>query len=278
MDRLNVFRSIAAKAHQGEMAFPVNVRASFKIKQAIDDPDCALDVLARLIGSDPLLSARLVALANAAVYRRAGVETTTVRAAIMRLGFRPAQSALTAIIVRQFSSAVTHPMLRVASDRLWRHTVYVAALAHIIARQSGSVDPETAMFAGLVHEIGGFYLLASAEGFPGLLDLHAEDWEDYGVTLIARGVMQALAVPDCIREAVECIWHGMGAMPPASLADVLALADHLAPISSPLSGRSRAMANGSNDALGFAIGLDAVNSLLEESAQEVDSLVAALLH
>lgn len=278
MDRLDVLRSIATKAHQGDMAFPVSVRASFKIKQAIDDPDCALDMLVRLIGSEPLLSVRLVALANAAVYRRTGVEATTVRTAVMRLGFRPAQNALTAVMVRQFSSAVTHPMLRAASDRLWRHTVYVAALAHIIARRSGTVDPETAMFAGLVHEIGGFYLLACAEGFPGLLDLHAADWEDYGVTLIARGVMQALAVPECVREAVDCIWHGMGALPPASLGDVLALADHLAPISSPLTGRSRAMANGSNDALGFVIGLDAENSILEASAQEVHSLVAALLH
>jgi HD-GYP domain-containing protein (c-di-GMP phosphodiesterase class II) len=52
---------------------------------------------------------------------------------------------------------------------LWEHSAQVAALSRVIARKITKVDPETAMFAGIVHEVGNFYLLSRAEEFPSLL-------------------------------------------------------------------------------------------------------------
>ena len=46
----------------------------------------------------------------------------------------------------------------------------MAALAHVLSRRVSHVDAETAMFAGIVHEVGGFYLLSRAEEFPALLE------------------------------------------------------------------------------------------------------------
>lgn len=64
MNRLDAFRHIAAQADQGDLAFPTNVQASLRLQQTLNDPDCHVDAAARLIQSDPLLSARAVALAN----------------------------------------------------------------------------------------------------------------------------------------------------------------------------------------------------------------------
>lgn len=277
MDKLEVFRMIAAQASRGDLAFPTNVNASLKLQQTLDYPDCHLEAAAKLVQAEPLLAARTVAIANAAAYNRSNAEITNVRSAVMRLGFQTLRSLVAALIVRQFAGTITDPALRAQSDQLWVHTAHVAALAQVIARRVTHVDPETAMFAGIVHEIGGFYLLSRAGEFPGLLDGGAEVWVEYGEAIIGRGVLKQLAVPDSVMKAVEALWHGFRALPPETLGDTLLLANDLAPVGSPLHQRPGATTMQTASTIDFAVGGGTLNSILDESAEEVQSLTAALL-
>lgn len=278
MDRVEAFKSIAASAHQGKLAFPTNIDASLKIKRALDDPDCHLVQAAKLVSGEPLLSARVVALANSATFKRSEEAVTTVRAAVSQLGIGTVKSTLAAIIVRQFGASVADPLLQAQAVQLWKHTAHVASLAMVLARRATNIEPETAMFAGLMHEIGGFYLLSRARDFPGLLNVDADDWEDYGVVLIGRGVLKALEVPQPIVKAIEQLWHGIGALPPVTLGDTLALANYLAPFPSPFLGRGEVTTHDFRSEIDFAIGEETLGSILAESSAEVDSLATALLH
>jgi HD-like signal output (HDOD) protein len=89
---------------------------------------------------------------------------------------------VTAILARQLPRAPQSPAHRAVAARLWEHNAYVSALAKIIASRVTHQDAETALFAGMVHEIGGFYLISRAEDFPGLLEGEPADWlgEDSG--------------------------------------------------------------------------------------------------
>lgn len=275
MNRLEAFRSIAAEVHGGELRFPTNVEASLKIQRALEDPNCHLQEAAKLVSGDPLLSARTVAMANSVAYNRAGVEITSVPNAVMRLGFRTLRSLAASMVVQQIAGKVVDPDLHAKADQLWGHTVHVAALSQTIARRVTNIDPETAMFAGIIHEVGGFYLLSRAEDHPGLLDGDPEDWAAYGQTLIGRGVFKALAVPESIVTAVEVLWHGSGKLPPESLGDILQLAKTLAPVPSPLP--AGAASTIEPPTLDYAIGKGSLGELLAESDAEVRSLVAALM-
>jgi len=133
------------------------------------------------------------------------------------------------------------------------------------------------MFAGIVHEVGGFYLLSRAKDFPGLLDGDLEDWVEYGETKIGRGVLKQLAVPDSVTEAVEALWYGFRALPPETLGDTLLLANDLSPVPSPLQQRAGATNVESAATIDFIVGDGTLASILEESAEEVQSLTAALL-
>ena len=170
MDRLDTFKLIAAQAGRGELTFPTNVDATLKLQRALCDPGLHADAAARLVQAEPLLAARTVAIANSAAYNRFGNDVTNVRAAVQRVGFRTLSALAAAVIVRQLDSKITEPALRAKADQLWQHSAHVAALAQVIARRITLVDPETAMFAGIVHEVGGFYLLSRAAEYPGLLD------------------------------------------------------------------------------------------------------------
>jgi hypothetical protein len=277
MDRLSALKSIAAQASRGELSFPTNVDATLKLQRALTEPDCHTEMAARLVQAEPLLAARTVAIANSVAYNRAGHDVTNVRAAVQRVGFRTLGALAASVIVRQLASEILDPGLRAKADALWIHSAHVAALAQVIARRVSFVDPETAMFAGIVHEVGGFYLLSRAEEFPGLLDGGADEWIEHGEVAIGRGVLLKLGVPVPVMGAIEALWNGMRALPPETLGDTLLLANDLAPFPSPLHERPGATTLDSAATIDFTVGEGTLAQVLAESSEEVKSLTAALL-
>jgi HD-like signal output (HDOD) protein len=276
MDRLEALKSIAAQAGRGELTFPTNVDATLKLQRALLDPDCHVDAAARLVQAEPLLAARTVAIANSVSYNRSGHDVTNVRAAVERVGFRTLGALAAAVIVRQLDSEITDPAVRAKADQLWQHSAHVAALGQLIARRVSHVDPETAMFAGIVHEVGGFYLLSRAEEFPGLLDGDPEDWIEHGEVAIGRAVLHKLGVPAAVMGAIDALWTGIRALPPETLGDTLLLANDLALIASPLHQRAGATSQQAAATIDFTTGNGTLAQILEESAEDVRSLAAAL--
>lgn len=277
MDRLSALKSIAAESGRGELSFPTSVNATLTLQRALGEPDFHIDEAARLVQAEPLLAARTVAIANSVAYNRSGNDVTNVRAAVQRVGFRTLGALAASVIVRQLASEIQDPALRAKADQLWAHSAHVAALAQVIARRVSFVDPETAMFAGIVHEVGGFYLLSRAEAYPGLLDGGADEWIEHGEVAIGRGVLLKLGVPVAVMGAIEALWNGMRALPPETLGDTLLLANDLAPVASPLLERPGATTPESAATIDFTIGAGTLAQVLEESAEEVKSLTAALM-
>lgn len=277
MNRLDVLHQLAAEAGRGELAFPTNVDATLKLQRALGDPSCHLEDAARLVQAEPLLAARAVAIANSAAYNRAGTDVTNVRAAVQRVGFRTLGALAASVIVRQLASEITDDALKAKADQLWRHSAHTAALAQVLARRVSRVDPETAMFAGIVHEVGGFYLLSRADQFPGLADDCTDEWIAHGEVAIGRGVLVKLGVPAPVMGAIEALWNGLRALPPETLGDTLLLANDLSPVGSPLHERPGATTAQAASTIDFTVGEGTLAKVLEESADEVRSLTAALL-
>jgi hypothetical protein len=276
MDRIDALKSIAAQAARGELSFPTNVDATLKLQRALSDPDCHIEEAARLVQTEPLLAARTVAIANSAAYNRNGSEVTNVRAAVQRVGFRTLGALAAAVIVRQLAGGILDPGLRAKADQLWQHSTHVAALSQVIAKRVSFVDPDTAMFAGIVHEVGAFYLLSRAAEFPGLLEGGADEWIEHGETMIGRGVLLRLGVPAPVMGAIEALWNGMRALPPETLGDTLLLANDLSPVPSPLLERPGMAGLQTAVTIDFAVGEGTLVRILQESEAEVAGLKAAL--
>lgn len=267
---------ISAEAARGGVVFPSRTEIALRVQRALDDPDCSIDQLSKLISAEPFLSARVVSMANSAAYNPSGRSMSDVRSAVSRLGFNTLRTLATAVIVRQMQGAAQSPAHRALATRLWEHTAHVAALARLIARRVTRQDPEAAFFAGIVHEVGGFYLISRASEFPGLLESELEAWHDNAEAALGRIVLQALEVPDTVRLAVETLWDGYLAMPAASLGDTLLLADQLSPVESPLAELSGMGNKGIAADIDLLVDGDTLSAILAESADEVASLIAAL--
>ncbi len=291
MDRHETLKIIAAEAGRGELTFPTSAKMALRIQQAIDDPDCQVETAARLIRAEPLVSARVVALANSMAFNRSGREITDVRVAVTLLGFHMVRALVTAVITRQMAGMSADRTHRALVAQLWEHTAHMAALAYVIARRVTRQDPETAMFAGVVHEVGGFYLLSRAKDFPGLMEGVDEgegEGEDVaegegegaiegeGEGVVGRAVLKALSVPEPVVAAIEALWQGYLAMPPTTLGDTLLLADQLAPVKSPLRQLLQKNREGKTAAIDMILEQETLVGILTESAKEVESLTEAL--
>ncbi|WP_028104892.1 HDOD domain-containing protein [Pseudoduganella violaceinigra] len=234
MEKLRDLAAIISDMQRGELVFPTSVNAALALQIALADPDCHDEGVTRRVLGEPVLAARAVALANAAVFRRHGAPAvTSARAAVARLGYRNLYSLAAAMVVRQFGARIRDKGLRERAEQLWKYSAHVAAIAYQVARHITRIDPDTALFAGIVHEAGNFYLLSQADQVPGLL-------EEMGARLgpvqeiVAREVLRKLQVPQAVAAAIISLRDGAISLPPSGLRDTLLLARHLCPVLSPV--------------------------------------------
>jgi HD-like signal output (HDOD) protein len=267
---MNALDKILAEVAQGEVNFPTHADVAFRVRLALDDPDIHLVRAAQIVQAEPLLAARVVAVANSIAFNPTNHAVADVRTAVTRLGIRFVRALATAVVMRQMAAGGRSAAHRALAERLWEHTAHVAALAHLLARQFLKGVSDVAMFAGIVHEVGGFYLISRTEGDPELLHNPALVTPEAEAT-IGRAVLAALAVPAEVVVAVESVWAKRApALPPANLGDLLCLANGLTPILSPLQGPD-------SPSLMFEPGGSEIFAeILEQSGEEMGALTSAL--
>lgn len=228
------YRAMEAELASGELDFPTSMDLGMRIRRALEDPDCGAEDVARLVNLEPLLAAHVVRIANSAMYHPSGADIADLRSAVMRIGVNNVKPLALSLITRQIAQSGT-PATRRAAEQLWRHTIEVAALAWAIAVEVPSVNAEQALYAGLVHKLGSFYLIARAKEYPELLaqDGELSDLVRYWSPRVSREVLIALGTPTTIADAVEESELFFEGWPPRSLSDVLYIANVSADTSDP---------------------------------------------
>ncbi|MEJ2609542.1 MAG: HDOD domain-containing protein [Candidatus Thiodiazotropha sp.] len=134
----------------------------------INDADSSASDLEKVISRDASLTARLIRYANSPLYR--GMNTiASIRPAITRIGFQRVKNAVYAVSMKEvFRTTVKDIEKRM--DRLWTHSVKVGAQAAMLAKEQHGLDPDIALVAGLVHDIGYIPLLIKACDYKELID------------------------------------------------------------------------------------------------------------
>jgi HD-like signal output (HDOD) protein len=197
------------------------------IRTALEDPACSSERLAEVVRTDPVLVARLLMSANSAFHNRAGIEITDLNLAISRLGFEVVRNTAITLAVEQIFSASQHEELKYAVKEVWINSLSLASMSFVVARNSGSVNPDNAFLCGLLHEIGKLYILTKAQDFPALMG----DEESLATVMqqwcasVGRSIVEAWGFSTEIADSLEIEEHlsdDTGAAP--SLVDVLFMA------------------------------------------------------
>lgn len=160
-----ILAELLSQLERDELVLPTLPEVALRIRDTIEDENASVGKLAKQISSDAALTARLVRVANSPLLR-ANRKIETLEAAITRMGNKMLRNIVNSIVMQQMFQAttdVTDKQLRI----LWEHSTQVAAISHALA-QFARLQPDQALLAGLVHDIGALPVLKYAEDAPEL--------------------------------------------------------------------------------------------------------------
>lgn len=160
--------SILEDLENDKLPLPTLPEVAIRVRSTVDDENASMGDIANIISTDPALSARIVQVANSALYQSAN-PAENVRAAVMRMGMDTVRNLTTSLVMKQMFQA-SHPVVDKYLRRTWKQSTDVAALSAIIAKHHTDLPSENALLAGLTHSIGVSPILVKAEDDGDLLE------------------------------------------------------------------------------------------------------------
>ncbi len=145
----------------GNLALPSLPSVAHRIQQAFAAKSVDTDVICTIIQSDPAITAKLIMIANSALYRtRAQIES--LHQAVVRLGLETTRKQVMTYAVRELFQGKS-PEMKQQMQKLWKHSQHVACLSRLMANHIKGFDVEQAQLAGLVHDLGEVAILQYAQ-------------------------------------------------------------------------------------------------------------------
>lgn len=152
-----VFTKIIQDFTAGKITPPVMPQVVRDVQSVIKRKSSTADDVANVIERDPVISLRLISVANSPVYR--GIqEIRNVREAIPRMGLKETLSIIVAISNKSLYET-DRTQFRIMMDKLWVHSLASAYGAKLISEHLKLPDSEKFFLMGLVHDIGKSLLL-----------------------------------------------------------------------------------------------------------------------
>jgi HD-like signal output (HDOD) protein len=139
---------LATEVSKGRVELPAFPDVATRVRKALADERVAPDQIARVVGSEAGLAARVMTLANSAALNRSGKNITELKTAINRIGHNNVRTAAVAFAISQLRRAEELKPISRELEGLWREATMVAALCHAIAARTPEVNSDEAMLAG----------------------------------------------------------------------------------------------------------------------------------
>lgn len=228
--RFKILEDIAAEMSE-DIVFPTCFDISLRLRNALRDPEISIDRIVEIVLVEPLICSRLIRQANVAA-RVSRNEVRDIPTAVHKLGLKAVRNITLAVAINQLVRSKELLPFSELSRRLWEHSIYTSSAAVVIARELSSVNPDEALLAGLVHDLGAFYMLYRAAQYeelrsrPDSLRYLISNWHES----IGEALLFALKLPQPLIEAAS--YHDEPRPPmlenPQTLGDVVYAANVLA--------------------------------------------------
>jgi HD-like signal output (HDOD) protein len=122
----------------------------------VEDPDCTASELTKILSTDTALAARVLKIANSAMFARQR-EITTLSQAIMVIGFKSLKGVIVAATLRQFQKK-----FGAIEKMVWEGSMASGMAASTIAKHLKKKYVEEIFLLGLLHSLGQIVLLVQA--------------------------------------------------------------------------------------------------------------------
>ncbi|MDD2881845.1 MAG: HDOD domain-containing protein [Rhodoferax sp.] len=154
MSSATLTRELVIKGSRSLPGFPVVIA---EIIAALDDPDGNFDLLVQAISRDPIISARVLSVANTAAMR--GTRDAEVFDIAMATALVGVDRVRHITLISSLNTFVAGASRSGMSSSFWQHSVAVGVSCEELARYIvAPVSPAAALVAGLLHDMGQLWL------------------------------------------------------------------------------------------------------------------------
>lgn len=132
-------------------SFPTPPAVALQVLQLAQDPDIGLGKVADTVSADPAIAAKVMRIANSAMYSRRR-QSTNLRQALIVLGLNATLTlALSFTLVATLKRNTTQGF---DFNAYWRRTVLASAWGKLLASETGRRDAEEIFLAALLQDLG----------------------------------------------------------------------------------------------------------------------------
>ena len=122
---------LAKEVSSGKVELPSFPDVAVRVRKVLADEAVANEQIARIVGSDAGLAARVLTLANSAALNRAGRAVADLKTAINRIGHNNVRTAAVSFAIAQLRRASELRNIAQDLERVWQEATLVAALAYL---------------------------------------------------------------------------------------------------------------------------------------------------
>ncbi len=161
-------KDLIADIKANKITLPALPEVALKARKLLNDKGTTSNQISKVISADVVITTRLLRVVNSTLYRTHN-QVEDVKMAITRLGNAHVRSLVTSLAMEQLYQAGLSNEVKKKLKENWKHSLHVAALSFVIARDYTELSPDEAMLSGLIHDIGALPILEYAELLPDIL-------------------------------------------------------------------------------------------------------------
>jgi putative nucleotidyltransferase with HDIG domain len=156
---------------------------AMKALELINDDGSSIDALEKIISRDQSFSSRLLRIANSPYYGM-NRRIDTISGGVMLIGFNTMKSLVVAASLKDM-----HRKYGLFEQKLWEHSLGVSVASSLLAQFTKMAQPEEALVAGLIHDVGKTilnnnmsekYLTVAQRAHDGQVMFHEIETEMFG--------------------------------------------------------------------------------------------------
>ncbi len=205
----------------------------FKVDEAINDPCKSNHHLSLIINEDTVLAAKLLRIANSALFNFPS-KIDTISRAITVIGTQQLRDmVLSCSVIKTFNHL---PADLVDMDSFWRHSMATAVAARLLATYCKEPNVERYFVAGLLHDIGQLVLFGEIpqeickviqKSVTMQMLLQDAESEMLGMThgVVGGLLMKAWQLPKCLEESVTYHHNPLDSQSPFKEVAIVHVAD-----------------------------------------------------
>lgn len=177
-------------------SIPMLPHVALKLREAVQQ-EIGVGEAANIVKTDLAIASKLIQICNSPLYR--GVDPIQdCRSAIARLGLVATRNIVMTMVMKELFQG--EQKVSQQQHVLWKQSINVSSISYALAKTTGRIDPDEALLAGLVHNVGAIPVLRFFEelsvnynGLDELKDLYPLLQQYVGSTMLEK-----LTFPDVI--------------------------------------------------------------------------------